>query len=101
VKVRYDEGVATHIGPEPCVAVRKDVDEASVGEGTSQPLSHEIRISGCRLCFESEEQARDRVLSDDELRWLWQACGTSDGRSAHWCVWIGVRPWLARDPAVG
>jgi hypothetical protein len=56
VEVRNDEGVAIRIGPEPCVAVRKDVDEASVGEGAGQPLSHEIRISGCRLCFESGRQ---------------------------------------------
>jgi hypothetical protein len=27
VKVRNDEGVAIRIGPEPCVAVRKDVDD--------------------------------------------------------------------------
>jgi hypothetical protein len=40
VKVRHDEGVANHIGLEPCVAVRKDVNEASVGEGIRQPLSH-------------------------------------------------------------
>ena len=39
MKVRNDEGVAIRIGPEPCVAVRKDVDEASVGEGAGQPLS--------------------------------------------------------------
>jgi hypothetical protein len=39
VEVRNDEGVAIRIGPEPCVAVRKDVDEASVGEGAGQPLS--------------------------------------------------------------
>jgi len=56
VKVRDDEGVAIRIGPEPCVAVRKDVDEASVGEGAGQPLSHEIRNSGCRLCFVSGRQ---------------------------------------------
>ena len=42
MKVRYDEGLAIRIGPKPCVDVRKDVDEASVGEGTGQPLSHEI-----------------------------------------------------------
>jgi hypothetical protein len=39
VQVRYDEGVAIHIGPEPCVAVRKDGGEASVGECIGQPLS--------------------------------------------------------------
>ena len=39
VSVRYDEGVAIHIGPEPCVAIRKDGGEASVGECIGQPLS--------------------------------------------------------------
>jgi hypothetical protein len=32
VKVHYDEGVAIHIGPEPCVGVREDGDEASGAE---------------------------------------------------------------------
>src|SRR4026208_360298 len=41
VQVHYEEGVAIHIGPEPCVGVRKDADEASVGEGIGQPLSRE------------------------------------------------------------
>jgi hypothetical protein len=41
VQVHYDEGVAIHIGPEPCVGVRKDADEASVGESIGQPLSRE------------------------------------------------------------
>jgi hypothetical protein len=31
VQVHYDEGVAIYIGPEPCVGVREDGDEASVG----------------------------------------------------------------------
>ena len=43
MKVHCDEGVATHIGPEPCAGVRKDAGEASVGEGIGQPLSLEIR----------------------------------------------------------
>ena len=41
MKVRYDEGVAIHIGPEPCVGVREDAGEASVGERIGQPLSRE------------------------------------------------------------
>jgi len=41
VEVRRDEGVANHIGPEPCVGVSDGVDEASVGERTGQPLSRE------------------------------------------------------------
>jgi hypothetical protein len=39
VQVHYDEGIAIHIGPEPCVGVREDADEASAGEGIGQPLS--------------------------------------------------------------
>ena len=30
--VRRDEGVAIHIGPEPCAGIREGVGEASVGE---------------------------------------------------------------------
>ncbi|MEX3935833.1 LysR substrate-binding domain-containing protein [Paraburkholderia phymatum] len=30
MKVHYDEGIANHIGPEPCVGIREDVGEASV-----------------------------------------------------------------------
>jgi hypothetical protein len=41
VRVHCDEGVAIRIGPEPCVSVRKDRDEASVGERVGQPLSRE------------------------------------------------------------
>jgi hypothetical protein len=41
VQVHYDEGVDVYIGPEPCVGVREDGDEASVGEGTGQPFSRE------------------------------------------------------------
>jgi hypothetical protein len=44
VKVPYDEGVATHIGPEPCAVVRKDGGEASAGECTGQPLNRERPI---------------------------------------------------------
>ena len=39
MQVHYDEGVAIHIDPEPCVGVREDGDEASVGESIGQPLS--------------------------------------------------------------
>jgi hypothetical protein len=44
VQVHYDEGVAIHIGPEPCGSARKSAGEASVGEGIGQPLSREIRL---------------------------------------------------------
>src|SRR5918994_707019 len=41
VQVRYDEGVAIHIGPEPCVVVREGGGEASAGERIGQPSSRE------------------------------------------------------------
>ena len=44
MKVHCDEGVATHIGPEPCVGTREGDDEASAGERTGQPLSRVSKI---------------------------------------------------------
>ena len=44
MQVPYGEGVAIHIGPEPCADVRKGVGEASAGERTGQPLNRERPI---------------------------------------------------------
>lgn len=41
MQVCCNEGLATHIGPEPCVGIREDADEASAGECAGQPLSRE------------------------------------------------------------
>ncbi len=41
MQVLYDEGVAIHTGPEPCVGPREGAGEASAGEHTGQPLSRE------------------------------------------------------------
>jgi len=41
VQVRCDEGVANHLGPEPCAGNREGVGEASVGEHIGQPLSRD------------------------------------------------------------
>jgi hypothetical protein len=41
VQVHYDEGIANHIGPEPCAGHREVVGEASVGECVGQPLSRD------------------------------------------------------------
>ena len=41
MQVHYDEGVAIHIGPEPCAGIREGAGEASAGEGIGQPLSRE------------------------------------------------------------
>lgn len=40
-EVDDDEGVANHVGPEPCAGIREDVGEGSVGEHAGQPLSRE------------------------------------------------------------
>ena len=42
VRVHYDEGIASHIAPEPCAGIREEVSEASVGECAGQPWSHEM-----------------------------------------------------------
>ena len=39
MKVRYGEGLAIRVGPEPCVGTREGDDEASVGEHIGRPLS--------------------------------------------------------------
>jgi hypothetical protein len=45
VQVRHDEGVAIHIGPEPCVVIHEGGGEASAGERIGQPLSRESHSS--------------------------------------------------------
>ena len=44
MQVHYDEGIANHIGPEPCAGVREDVGEASAGERAGQPLSRDRKV---------------------------------------------------------
>ena len=44
MQVHYDEGVAIHIGPEPCAGIREDVGEASAGERAGQPLSRDRKL---------------------------------------------------------
>jgi hypothetical protein len=46
VQVHCDEGVATRIGPEPCVAAGDGRGEASVGERAGWALSRESTILG-------------------------------------------------------
>jgi hypothetical protein len=41
VQIHYGEGVAIHIGPEPCVFGREAKGEASAGERIGQVLSRE------------------------------------------------------------
>ena len=44
MQVHRDEGVAIHIGPEPCVGPREGLGEASAGERAGRPWSRERAI---------------------------------------------------------
>ena len=46
MEVRHDEGIANRIVPEPCIDGREASGEASVGDGTGQPLSRDRNIPG-------------------------------------------------------
>ena len=54
MQVHYDEGVAIHIGPEPCVSARKVADEASAGEGIGQLSSLESSFPGADAVSSAE-----------------------------------------------
>jgi hypothetical protein len=66
VQVRYDEGLAIHIGPEPCGDIREDSGEASAGERIGQPLSlenHEIPDADAVIYVEGKtSSASSRAL---------------------------------------
>ena len=86
MKVHCDEGLANHIGPEPCAGVREGIGEASAGDRIGQPLSRESE----------REPGADAVLIAE---------GNMDGRViASACpARRGLRPWhvqtfLAREP---
>ena len=55
MQVRYDEGVANHIDPEPCGVIREGGGEASAGERMGQPLSRErLQIPGADAVVPAE-----------------------------------------------
>jgi hypothetical protein len=86
VQVHYDEGVANHIGPEPCAVVREGCSEASVGERIGQPLSHE----------KSKPRAADALRRVEGNR-------TARGIASAMVPRRGRRPWhvrtlLVREP---
>ena len=63
MQVRYDEGVAIHVGPEPCIAGREASDEASAGERTGQPLSRERSCIPGADAFQIAEGDADGCVS--------------------------------------
>jgi hypothetical protein len=66
VEVRYDEELATHVGPELCVAAREDVCEASAGGRAGQPLSHDSCIVlGADMLLIMEGNTTGCVIASD------------------------------------
>jgi hypothetical protein len=86
VKVHCDEGVATHVAPNPCAVVREDDCEASVGERIGQPSSREsVMNSGADVVHSTEGNTGRCVTAS--------TCRTRRG----------LRPWhvrtlFAREP---
>jgi len=79
VQVHYDEGVAIHIGPEPCADAREGGGEASVGVRIGQPSSRErTAIPGADAVLMAEGNTGGRAIAS--------ACTTRRGR----------RPWHVR-----
>ena len=79
MKVRRNEGVATHIDSKPCVVIREDAGEASAGECTGQPLSRESDIPLGADAVSVAEGNTDGHVSASVLSTL-----------------RGLRPWHAR-----
>ena len=68
MEVHYDEGLANHIGPEPCASVREDIGEASAGECIGQPLSREIGlILGADAVLLAEGNMDGRAIASARL----------------------------------
>jgi hypothetical protein len=66
VKVRHSEGVATRIGPKPCIAVREGSGEASAGVRIGQPLSRERRfVSGADVVGQTEGRTDGSVSASN------------------------------------
>jgi hypothetical protein len=77
VKVLYDEDLASHIDPKPCVVSREGQDEASAGDHVGWPSSRESRKSrvptrlparkATRAVASSRVAARSGVVRDPSM----------------------------------
>ena len=85
MQVRYDEGVANHIGLEPCAVAREGGGEASVEEHIGQPLSRESLDPGADAVSSAEGNTSRRIIAS--------AWSTRRGRR----TWH-VQTLLAREP---
>ena len=105
MQVHYDEGVAIHIGPEPCAGVREGVGEASAGERIGQPLSRESDLipgaDAVRMCGRQHGRARQRERPDGPAWSETLACAdapcTGTGRSHGRPAAVSVPPGPHRE----
>jgi len=76
VQVHYDEGIANHIGPEPCVVGREAGGEASAGAPIGQPSSRQsinraadavVTAEGETGCASTRAHARSCVVEDPAM----------------------------------
>ena len=68
MQVHCDEGVANHIGPEPCAGSREGVGEASVGGRTGQPLSRDRSLSRVPTLFHLRKATRTGAPTQAHVR---------------------------------
>jgi hypothetical protein len=79
VQVHYDEGIANHIGPEPCAGIREDAGEASAGERAGQPLSRDRKVipgadTVCVVEGNMPKSANASTWAPRRGRRTWHAC---------------------------
>jgi hypothetical protein len=68
MRVPYDEDMASHIGPESCVGIRKGVGEALTGESAGQVLSRDRKRSGVpTMSLQSEGNTGHPAIARDGL----------------------------------
>ena len=68
MKEPYSEGLASHTGPESCVGVREDTDEALTGVHIGQVLSSEITQFGVPTVLAVREgNMIDGVIASHQL----------------------------------
>ena len=79
MQVHHDEGVANHIGPEPCAGIREGVGEASAGERAGQPLSRD----------------RKRIPGADAVR-VAEGNMSKSANASTWATRRGRRTWHVR-----
>ena len=68
MKVHYDEDLASHIGPEPCVVPCEGQGEASAGDHAGWPLSRERDLSRAPTRLPTRKAIRTAALTRATVR---------------------------------